>query len=61
MPAAAGCRASYPVNMGADPLTAHDSWRVALLILVALVGCAPAGPASTPSPPPSQDDRGGMR
>jgi hypothetical protein len=61
MPAAAGCRASYTVNMEAHPVTAHDRCRVALLMLVTLVGCAPAGPASAPSPPPSQDDRDGMQ
>ena len=31
-----------------------------LLILWAIGGCAPTTRASGPTPPPSQDDRGGM-
>ena len=52
----------------AQPTTEHqvtqgrDRLRVivALLILWTLGGCAANGTGSAPSPPPSQDDRGGM-
>jgi hypothetical protein len=39
-----------------------DCFRViaVLLILWTLEGCAAIGTGSAPSPPPSQDDRGGM-
>jgi hypothetical protein len=41
--------------------TGRRKIAAALLILCALEGSAPIGPALTPSPTPEQDDRGGMQ